>query len=61
MVHLGPGVRAPGHAALDRLRRLGRRGAQTLPSPWGRRGAALIGLVYLQILLGALVAGNDAG
>jgi cytochrome c oxidase assembly protein subunit 15 len=34
---------------------------QTLPSPWGRRGAALIGLIYLQILLGALVAGNDAG
>ena len=34
---------------------------QTLPSPWGRRGAVLIGLIYLQILLGALVAGNDAG
>jgi cytochrome c oxidase assembly protein subunit 15 len=34
---------------------------QTLPSPWGRRAAVLIGLVYLQILLGALVAGNHAG
>lgn len=34
---------------------------QTLPSPWGRRGAMIIGLVYFQILLGALVAGNDAG
>jgi cytochrome c oxidase assembly protein subunit 15 len=34
---------------------------QTLPSPWGRRAAALIGVVYLQILLGALVAGNHAG
>lgn len=34
---------------------------QTLPSPWGRRAALLIGVVYLQILLGALVAGNDAG
>ena len=34
---------------------------QTLPSPWGRRAAGLIGLVYLQVLLGALVAGNDAG
>jgi cytochrome c oxidase assembly protein subunit 15 len=34
---------------------------QTLPSPWGRRASWLIGLVYLQILLGALVAGNDAG
>lgn len=34
---------------------------QTLPSPWGRRAAILLGLIYLQILLGALVAGNDAG
>lgn len=34
---------------------------QTLPSPWGRRAAALLGLIYLQVLLGALVAGNDAG
>jgi len=34
---------------------------QTLPSPWGRRASWLIGLIYLQILLGALVAGNDAG
>ncbi|HKP77721.1 MAG TPA: COX15/CtaA family protein [Phenylobacterium sp.] len=34
---------------------------QTLPSPWGRRACWLMGLVYLQILLGALVAGNDAG
>jgi cytochrome c oxidase assembly protein subunit 15 len=31
---------------------------QTLPSPWGGRA---LGLVYLQILLGALVAGNHAG
>ncbi|MBX3485538.1 COX15/CtaA family protein [Phenylobacterium sp.] len=34
---------------------------QTLPSPWGRRAAALLGLIFVQILLGALVAGNDAG
>jgi cytochrome c oxidase assembly protein subunit 15 len=34
---------------------------QTLPGPWGRRAAVLIGLIYVQILLGALVAGNDAG
>lgn len=34
---------------------------QTLPSPWGRRALALMGLIFLQILLGALVAGNDAG
>jgi cytochrome c oxidase assembly protein subunit 15 len=34
---------------------------QTLPSPWVGGGFALAGLIYLQILLGALVAGNDAG
>lgn len=34
---------------------------QTLPSPWGRRGLWLTGLIYLQVLLGALVAGNHAG
>jgi cytochrome c oxidase assembly protein subunit 15 len=31
------------------------------PGPWSRGAWALIGLIYLQILLGALVAGNDAG
>lgn len=34
---------------------------QTLPSPWGGRARALAGLIYLQVLLGALVAGNHAG
>lgn len=34
---------------------------QTLPSPWGRRAAWLLGLIYVQVLLGALLAGNDAG
>jgi cytochrome c oxidase assembly protein subunit 15 len=34
---------------------------QTLPSPWGGRALGLIGLIYVQILLGALVAGNQAG
>ena len=34
---------------------------QTLPSPWGGRALGLVALVYLQILLGALVAGNGAG
>jgi cytochrome c oxidase assembly protein subunit 15 len=34
---------------------------QTLPSPWGGRALWLVGLIYLQILLGALVAGNHAG
>lgn len=34
---------------------------QTLPSPWGGRALALVGLIFAQILLGALVAGNQAG
>ncbi len=34
---------------------------QTLPSPWSRIALGLLALVFLQILLGALVAGNDAG
>jgi heme a synthase len=34
---------------------------QTLPSPWGARALWLVGLIYLQVLLGALVAGNHAG
>jgi cytochrome c oxidase assembly protein subunit 15 len=34
---------------------------QTLPSPWGRRGLWLVALIFVQVLLGALVAGNHAG
>jgi cytochrome c oxidase assembly protein subunit 15 len=34
---------------------------QTLPSPWGRRALWLVGLIFVQVLLGALVAGNHAG
>ena len=34
---------------------------QTLPSPWGGRALGLVGLIFVQILLGALVAGNQAG
>jgi len=34
---------------------------QTLPGPWGARAIGLVALIYLQILLGALVAGNQAG
>ena len=34
---------------------------QTRPGSWGRWSVAMIGLIFLQILLGALVAGNDAG
>ena len=34
---------------------------QVVPGPWNPRAWGLIALIYLQILLGALVAGNDAG
>lgn len=34
---------------------------ETLPSPWGGRALWLLGLIYAQVLLGALVAGNQAG
>jgi len=34
---------------------------QTLPSPWGGRALWLVGLIFVQVLLGALVAGNQAG
>ena len=34
---------------------------QTLPSPWGARALWLVALIYVQVLLGALVAGNQAG
>jgi cytochrome c oxidase assembly protein subunit 15 len=34
---------------------------QTLPSPWGKHATALVVLIYVQVLLGALVAGNHAG
>jgi len=34
---------------------------QTLPSPWGGWATGMVALIYAQILLGALVAGNQAG
>ncbi len=34
---------------------------QTVPSPWVKASLGLTALFYFQILLGALVAGNDAG
>jgi cytochrome c oxidase assembly protein subunit 15 len=34
---------------------------KTLPSPWSGGALALMALIYVQVLLGALVAGNQAG
>jgi heme a synthase len=61
MVHLGLAFALLGLLLWTALDAWSGSARQTLPSPWGRRAAWLIGLVYLQVLLGALVAGNDAG
>ena len=61
MVHLGLAFALLGALLWTGLDCWAGAARQTLPSPWGRRAATLLGLIYLQILLGALVAGNDAG
>ena len=61
MVHLGLAFALLGALLWTALDCWAGAARQTLPSPWGRRAAWLLGLIYLQILLGALVAGNDAG
>lgn len=61
MVHLGLAFALLGLLLWTALDAWAGAARQTLPSPWGRWAAWLIGLIYLQILLGALVAGNDAG
>ena len=61
MIHLGIAFALLGAliwTALDAWAGLAR---QILPSPWGGRALWVVGLIYLQILLGALVAGNQAG
>ena len=61
MIHLGIAFALLGALIWTALDAWGGRARQTLPSPWGGRALALVGLVYFQILLGALVAGNQAG
>jgi heme a synthase len=61
MVHLGLAFALLGLLLWTALDAWAGAARQTLPSPWGRRAAGLLGLIYLQVLLGALVAGNDAG
>jgi cytochrome c oxidase assembly protein subunit 15 len=60
-VHLGLAFALLGALVWTALDAWAGQARQIMPSPWTRRAAVLIGLVYLQILLGALVAGNDAG
>jgi cytochrome c oxidase assembly protein subunit 15 len=61
MVHLGLAFALFGALIWTALDAWAGGARQTLPSPWGRRSAMLLTLIYLQILLGALVAGNHAG
>ena len=61
MVHLGLAFALLGALVWTALDAWAGWARQILPSPWGRRALGLTALIYMQILLGALVAGNDAG
>ncbi|HZZ66563.1 MAG TPA: COX15/CtaA family protein, partial [Phenylobacterium sp.] len=61
MIHLGLAFALLGALVWTALDAWNGWARQTLPSPWGGRALALLGLIYFQILLGALVAGNHAG
>jgi len=61
MIHLGLAFALLGGLVWTALDAWAGGARQTLPSPWGRRGLWLTGLIFFQVLLGALVAGNHAG
>ncbi|MDB5434745.1 MAG: cytochrome c oxidase assembly protein [Phenylobacterium sp.] len=61
MIHLGLAFALLGALIWTALDAWAGWARQTLPSPWGGRALALLALIYVQILLGALVAGNHAG
>ena len=61
MIHLGLAFALLGALVWTALDAWAGWARQTLPSPWGGRALGLLALIYLQILLGALVAGNQAG
>ena len=61
MIHLGLAFALLGALVWTALDAWAGWARQTLPSPWGARALGLLALIYVQILLGALVAGNDAG
>ncbi|MBS0360479.1 MAG: COX15/CtaA family protein, partial [Proteobacteria bacterium] len=61
MIHLGIAVALLGSLIWTALDAWSGQARQTLPSPWGGRALWLVGLIYVQMLLGALVAGNQAG
>ena len=61
MIHLGLAFALLGALVWTALDAWAGWARQTLPSPWGRRALWLVGLIFVQVLLGALVAGNHAG
>jgi cytochrome c oxidase assembly protein subunit 15 len=61
MIHLGIAFALLGALVWTALDAWGGRARQTLPNPWARLAPWLVALIYVQILLGALVAGNQAG
>jgi len=61
MIHLGLAFALLGALVWTGLDAWAGWARQTLPSPWGRRALWLVSLIFFQVLLGALVAGNHAG
>jgi cytochrome c oxidase assembly protein subunit 15 len=61
MIHLGLAFALLGALIWTALDAWAGWARQTLPSPWGGRALGLVALIYVQILLGALVAGDHAG
>ena len=61
MLHLGIAFALLGALIWTALDAWAGQARQTLPSPWGGRALGLVALIYVQVLLGALVAGNQAG
>jgi cytochrome c oxidase assembly protein subunit 15 len=61
MIHLGLAFALLGALVWTALDAWAGWARQTLPSPWGLRALWLVALIFIQVLLGALVAGNHAG
>jgi cytochrome c oxidase assembly protein subunit 15 len=61
MAHLGLAFALLGALVWTALDAWAGQARQTLPSAWGTRALWFAGLIYFQVLLGALVAGNHAG
>jgi cytochrome c oxidase assembly protein subunit 15 len=61
MLHLGLAFALLGALVWTALDAWAGQARQTLPGGWGARALWFTGLIYFQVLLGALVAGNHAG